>query len=275
MNKKLGKFFIILGFLFLLNTVFGRYIVLPGYLVGLEAGGNTLDGASQIASPWKIARYLLWAYSFKLGIYFVLLGAIFRTEMPSARKWVVGVGGFVYIGFAYMPLPEPTSIIFGIAGGIVGLALLNAVGAVLGWLGLGSLHQPFDMISMLGFLILMGTVVNNPILIVDRAMQHMKEAGSAPIDAVREAVASRLRPIAMSTLTTICGLSPLVFIPGAGTERYHYRSWSARWPGPCGLQSDFSTYGETVKGQHYGSQPNTAYPSVSQYCTALHTIAQK
>ncbi|MDH3550131.1 MAG: efflux RND transporter permease subunit, partial [Gammaproteobacteria bacterium] len=91
---------------------------------------------------------------------------------------------------------------------------------VLAWLGLGSLHQPFDMISMLGFLILMGTVVNNPILIVDRAMQNMKEAGSAPIDAVREAVASRLRPIAMSTLTTICGLSPLVFIPGAGTELY-------------------------------------------------------
>ncbi|MDH3821761.1 MAG: efflux RND transporter permease subunit, partial [Gammaproteobacteria bacterium] len=113
-----------------------------------------------------------------------------------------------------------TTIPLGIAGGIVGLALLNAVGTVLAWLGLGSLHQPFDMISMLGFLILMGTVVNNPILIVDRAMQNMKEAGSAPIDAVREAVASRLRPIAMSTLTTICGLSPLVFIPGAGTELY-------------------------------------------------------
>jgi multidrug efflux pump subunit AcrB len=66
----------------------------------------------------------------------------------------------------------------------------------------------------------MGTVVNNPILIVDRAMQHMKEGKLSAIDAVREAVASRLRPIAMSTLTTICGLSPLVFIPGAGTELY-------------------------------------------------------
>ena len=97
---------------------------MPGYLAGLEAGGNTLEGASQIASPWKIARYLLWAYSFKLGIYFVLLGAIFRTEMPSARKWVVGVGGFVYIGFAYMPLPEPTSIVFGIAGGIMTVLMI-------------------------------------------------------------------------------------------------------------------------------------------------------
>ena len=135
-----------------------------------------------------------------LVIVYLLLVAIFR-------HW-----GYPWLIMTTIPL--------GIAGGIVGLALLNAVGAVLAWLGLGSLHQPFDMISMLGFLILMGTVVNNPILIVDRAMQHMKEAASVPTDAVREAVASRLRPIAMSTLTTICGLSPLVFIPGAGTELY-------------------------------------------------------
>ena len=118
------------------------------------------------------------------------------------------------------PLLIMTTIPLGIAGGIVGLTLLNLVGSALEWLGMGSLHQPFDMISMLGFLILMGTVVNNPILIVDRAMQHMKKGNLSAIDAVREAVASRLRPIAMSTLTTICGLSPLVFIPGAGTELY-------------------------------------------------------
>lgn len=118
------------------------------------------------------------------------------------------------------PLLIMTTIPLGIAGGIVGLALLNAVGALLGWLGLGGLHQPFDMISMLGFLILMGTVVNNPILIVDRAMRHIREQHMSAIDAVREAVSARLRPIAMSTLTTICGLSPLVFIPGAGTELY-------------------------------------------------------
>ena len=76
------------------------------------------------------------------------------------------------------------------------------------------------MISMLGFLILIGTVVNNPILIVDLAMQRMNEGKTSALEAVREAVSLRLRPIAMSTLTTICGLSPLVFIPGAGTELY-------------------------------------------------------
>jgi multidrug efflux pump subunit AcrB len=107
----------------------------------------------------------------------------------------------------------------GVAGGIVGLALLNGVGGLLPLLGLGAISQPFDMISMLGFLILMGTVVNNPILVVDRALQNVEE-GQSPIDAVREALRTRLRPIAMSTMTTLFGLAPLVVIPGAGSELY-------------------------------------------------------
>jgi multidrug efflux pump subunit AcrB len=73
---------------------------------------------------------------------------------------------------------------------------------------------------MLGFLILMGTVVNNPILVVHRAVENMQRGGATAVEAVREAVEARLRPIAMSTITTICGLAPLVMIPGAGTELY-------------------------------------------------------
>ena len=95
MNKKLSNVLIGLGLIFLLNAIFGRYIVLPGYLAGLEAGGNTLEGASQVASAWKIVRYLLWAYSFKLGIYFIILGAMFRTGMSSARKWAIVVAGCI------------------------------------------------------------------------------------------------------------------------------------------------------------------------------------
>jgi hypothetical protein len=124
MIKKLSSILIGIGFLFLLNAIFGRYIVLPGYLAGLEAGGGTLEGASQVASTWKVIRYLLWAYSFKLGIYFIILGAMFRTEMSSARKWIIGIGGFVYIAFAYIPLPSPTSIVFGIAGGLMTLLMI-------------------------------------------------------------------------------------------------------------------------------------------------------
>jgi multidrug efflux pump subunit AcrB len=118
------------------------------------------------------------------------------------------------------PLLIMTTIPLGIAGGIVGLRLLNLVGAQLPAIGFQPVHQPFDMISMLGFLILMGTVVNNPILIVHRAMENVRREAMNARRAVQEAVASRLRPIIMSTVTTICGLAPLVFIPGAGTELY-------------------------------------------------------
>jgi multidrug efflux pump subunit AcrB len=76
------------------------------------------------------------------------------------------------------------------------------------------------MITMLGFLILMGTVVNNPILVVEQARQNLRHRDISVVDAVIGAVETRLRPIAMTTLTTICGLSPLVFIPGEGTELY-------------------------------------------------------
>ncbi len=157
-----------------------------------------ISGASDQLDATKAA--LTANYPVALIIIYLLLVAIFR-------HW----------GY---PLLIMTTIPLGIAGGIVGLALLNLAGAALAWLGLGGLHQPFDMISMLGFLILMGTVVNNPILIVDRAMQRMRDGAASAADAVREAIAARLRPIAMSTLTTLCGLSPLVFIPGAGTELY-------------------------------------------------------
>jgi len=76
------------------------------------------------------------------------------------------------------------------------------------------------MITMLGFLILLGTAVNNPILIVDRTMKNFRESGSDAISAVKEALAVRLRPVLMTTATTLMGLAPLVFLPGAGTELY-------------------------------------------------------
>ena len=63
-------------------------------------------------------------------------------------------------------------------------------------------------------------MVNNPILIIDRTIRNIKTKGMASIDAVLESTRARLRPIMISTITTIFGLSPLVFNPGAGTELY-------------------------------------------------------
>ena len=113
-----------------------------------------------------------------------------------------------------------TTVPLGIAGGVVGLVAVNASGPLLNSLGLPGILQPFDMITMLGFVILLGTVVNNPILIVEQARKNLKNLSLPVRTAVNQAVATRLRPILMSTATTVFGLAPLVFIPGAGTELY-------------------------------------------------------
>jgi multidrug efflux pump subunit AcrB len=117
------------------------------------------------------------------------------------------------------PLVIMLTVPIGISGGIVGLWLLNLFGATLPRLGLEGFQQPFDMITQLGFLILMGTVVNNPILIVEKTMAGV-QGGMPYAEAIADATRSRLRAVMMSTITTVIGISPLVFIPGAGSELY-------------------------------------------------------
>ncbi|MDZ4657196.1 MAG: efflux RND transporter permease subunit [Bythopirellula sp.] len=101
------------------------------------------------------------------------------------------------------------SVPLGAVGGILGLTLLNFF-----------VLQPLDVLTMLGFIILIGTVVNNPILIVHQALNHMREDRMNPTDAVLESVRTRIRPIFMTTITTVLGLLPLVVFPGAGSELY-------------------------------------------------------
>lgn len=162
------------------------------------------------------------------GVSTAISGASDRLDATREALWgnylvavvlcyLLMVAIFTHWGY---PLLILTAVPLGVAGGIAGLWLLNAVGGLLPLIGLTAVHQPFDMISMLGFLILVGTVVNNPILIVDQTRQNLKEAGVTVHEAVHRAVAARLRPILMTTITTTFGLAPLVFLPGAGTELY-------------------------------------------------------
>lgn len=108
------------------------------------------------------------------------------------------------------PLIIMLTVPLGIAGGIFGLWLMNLLPGV---------HQPFDMITMLGFLVLIGVVVNNPILLVEQALQN-RRAGMEIARSVIESTRTRVRPIMMTTFTTLGGLAPLVFLPRAGTELY-------------------------------------------------------
>ncbi len=89
--------------------------------------------------------------------------------------------------------------------------------------------QNLDVLTMLGFVILIGVVVNNAILIVHQALNFMKgisESQSGLAEAmpqrvaIAESVRSRLRPILMSTLTSVGGMLPLILMPGSGSELY-------------------------------------------------------
>ena len=162
------------------------------------------------------------------GVSVAIAGA--SDQLESTRQSLVGNYAIALI-IVYLllvailthwgyPLLIMTTLPMGMAGGILGLLGLNLIGGWQSVLGLPAFSQPLDMISMLGFLILMGTVVNNPILVVTRIMQNLKAARADIGSAVTEATVSRLRPIAMTTITTLCGLAPLVFWGGAGTELY-------------------------------------------------------
>ena len=95
------------------------------------------------------------------------------------------------------------------AGGIACLAILNLF-----------IRQPLDMLTMLGFVILTGVVVNNAILMIEQTSLHIREDNMSVDDAILEATNNRIRPIFMSTLTSLFGLIPLVIFPGAGSELY-------------------------------------------------------
>ncbi len=98
---------------------------------------------------------------------------------------------------------------------------LAAAGGVLALSGANALHAdiPLDLMSALGFLILIGVVVNNAILIVDGCGLRLRE-GYDLRASVEEAVRGRIRPIFMSTLTSLFGLAPMVINSGPGSELY-------------------------------------------------------
>jgi HAE1 family hydrophobic/amphiphilic exporter-1 len=170
-----------------------RLVIDPLEAAGDLAGGYriTLGGTTdKLRSTWRS----LWFNLLIAGVItYLLMAALFESWIHPA------------VIIASLPL--------GSVGGLLGVGLLNWIGAAYG------IYQPLDVLTMLGFVILVGTVVNNPILIVERALQ-LARAGEEPVAATLEAVRSRIRPIFMTTFTTVLGLLPLVIFPGAGSELY-------------------------------------------------------
>ena len=114
----------------------------------------------------------------------------------------------LFESFVY-PLIIMLSVPVAAAGGVAGLAVLNLY-----------TYQALDMLTMLGFVILIGIVVNNAILLVHQTLHQIRIEHLPADEAIRRATKNRIRPIFMSTLTSVFGMLPLVLFPGAGSELY-------------------------------------------------------
>jgi HAE1 family hydrophobic/amphiphilic exporter-1 len=166
-------------------------IVAPIIAQGALEGGlyqiNLAGTADKLRATWS-ALYLNLVVA--LLITYLLMCALFESWLHP----------FVII----------LTVPLGAVGGVAALWAMNKFMVL----------QPLDVVTMLGFIILIGTVVNNPILIVHQALNYMREGGLEPTPAILESVRTRIRPIFMTTTTTVFGLLPLVFMPGAGSELY-------------------------------------------------------
>ncbi len=117
------------------------------------------------------------------------------------------------------PLVILFSVPLATVGGFAGLAMVHATDP----------SQQLDVLTMLGFVILIGIVVNNAILIVHQSLNFMRGLGEGEGDtlgalpakeAIQRSVQTRIRPIFMTTATSVFGMLPLVLAPGAGSELY-------------------------------------------------------
>jgi len=151
------------------------------------------------------------------GIEFRLAGtADDLTRTWQAMQWQIVLAvavcyllmAMLYESFL-LPLVIILSVPLATAGGLGGLILFNVFH-----------YQPLDMLTLLGFVMLIGSVVNNATLLVHQTLHHVREDGMTVDAAIIESTENRMRPNFMSTLTAVMGMLPLVLFPGAGSELY-------------------------------------------------------
>jgi len=179
--------------------------------------GMALEGAldilqAQVIEPIEASGQL------EGGIYQIGLSGTadkLRTTWASLRWNLILAMVITYLVMAALfeswlyPFVIMLSVPLGAVGGLFGLKLLNLF-----------VIQPLDVLTMLGFIILVGTVVNNPILIVEQALVNIEHHNMTDREAILDSVRTRIRPIFMTAFIGLFGLLPLVISPGAGSELY-------------------------------------------------------
>ncbi len=136
-----------------------------------------------------------------------------RAVGTLGRNFLTAIGLLILImAGLFKSLKDAIVVVISIplaaVGGVFAITLMNFIK-----------FQPLDLLGMIGFIILLGLVVNNAILLVAQTRRAESE-GLNRKDAVHQALRFRLRPIFMSTLTSLFGMLPLLLVPGAGSVIY-------------------------------------------------------
>jgi HAE1 family hydrophobic/amphiphilic exporter-1 len=130
------------------------------------------------------------------------------SELTGNLVWAIALGSlFVYMVLAslFESFTQPLTVMMAIP--------LAATGAVLALLGFG---LPLDLYGGIGMILLAGIVAKNSILLIDFAMQKIRESGTDPRTAIIESAPIRLRPILMTSIAMIAGMIPIATGWGAG-----------------------------------------------------------
>jgi len=193
------------------------------FIIGGSLGLGCIAGAACLFRIRRGAEVIYGAIGCVLfaGIIGALAGLIAsHPELLQARfVWALAVTyllmAALFESFIY-PLVIMFTVPLAVVGGFAGLAIVH------NWSLLDPTKAPqqLDVLTMLGFFILIGVVVNTAILLVHQALNFMAADGLKPADAIAESVRTRVRPIFMSVLTSVGGMLPLVVAPGAGSEMY-------------------------------------------------------
>ncbi|HEX3992481.1 MAG TPA: efflux RND transporter permease subunit, partial [Acetobacteraceae bacterium] len=197
---------------------------------------GTVADLKRTTIPYRVPRYNLFPAAEVQGVAApgVATGtALHRMEELAAQVLPPGIGfEWTEIAFQQEQKGTPTAFIFGAAALFVFLVLAAkyeswrtpfAVVLIVPMCLLASVSglmvrdMPIDILAQIGFVVLVGLAAKNAILIVEFARQHQDE-GSTAAEAAIYAARTRLRPILMTSLAFILGVTPLVVATGAGAE---------------------------------------------------------
>ncbi len=185
-------------------------MVIPSTDIALETAMDTIR--EKVVDPLRAGGTLSNLYTIELG---GTADDLTRTRQALIWNFILAIViSYLLMSALFENFLYPFIIMFSVplaaAGGFVGLFLVNHLVAA----------QALDILTMLGFVILVGIVVNNAILIVHQSLNNIRDQAMAPRDAIADSVRTRVRPIYMSSITTVFGMLPLVVSPGAGSEFY-------------------------------------------------------